>query len=89
MNVDFDTPTRGASGTCPNCGYCRHCGRGGDYWGRPWNNPLPYWVGDAAPWSPTIITWSGSPGPPPPVWPCPPYLTAPSDDDITTASTRD
>ena len=30
---------------CPNCGYCRHCGRGGHC--RPvvpWVAPRPYWM---------------------------------------------
>lgn len=28
--------------TCPRCGYCKHCGRGAGYWGRPYW-PQPYW----------------------------------------------
>ena len=32
--------------TCPNCGYCEHCGRGGGYIGRPWRWQNPYWYGE-------------------------------------------
>lgn len=32
------------SGTCPSCGYCPHCGRGGVYV-KPWYiNYDPFWV---------------------------------------------
>ena len=28
--------------SCPNCGYCKHCGRGGGYWTQPYY-PYPWW----------------------------------------------
>jgi len=46
--------------TCPNCGYCQHCGRGGGYMGptiypQTWPGyPNPY-IGDVPP----ITTGSG------------------------------
>jgi hypothetical protein len=27
-------------GSCPSCGYCRHCGRSGGYYQQPYR---PYW----------------------------------------------
>lgn len=30
------------NGACPNCGYCPHCGRGGQYIQPYTINPIPY-----------------------------------------------
>lgn len=38
------------SGSCPNCGYCPHCGRGGGWYPQPWT-----WPYNPLPWSP----WQG------------------------------
>ena len=39
--------------TCPRCGYCQHCGRGGPYWyPQPWY-PQPW---PSRPWWNTTTT---------------------------------
>ena len=55
---------------CPNCGACRHCGRGGQngywvpYYPQPYNPYIspyqPYVIGPV--WSPTIQTFTGTTG---------------------------
>lgn len=46
---------------CPNCGYCPHCGRGGDQvW--PWHYAQPYPYGGVSPqpWNPSWKAMSGT-----------------------------
>jgi hypothetical protein len=42
--------------TCPACGYCPHCGRGGQHFG-----PYPYIIPNPYPWNPyPTIVWCGT-----------------------------
>lgn len=46
--------------TCPNCGYCKHCGRGANPYQQPYKhpylNPIPWWQNP----QPTFQTTSGT-----------------------------
>ena len=47
-------------GTCPNCGYCPHCGRGGQQF-YPYPEPWPWWRPTSPPY-PWRVTWSNESG---------------------------
>jgi hypothetical protein len=42
--------------TCPTCGHCQECGRGGHGW-YPLPYPVPYYPRF---WWPPVVTWGGS-----------------------------
>lgn len=61
--MNGDTKNENHDGTCPNCGYCRHCGRGGGGTIHPapyYPHPYPYtnpWYGQPVwIWNPTTTS---------------------------------
>lgn len=40
--------------SCPSCGYCSHCGRGGHFYGRPYYTP--YYVPGTSGYPQTLTT---------------------------------
>jgi len=59
--AQFQKEMKKASGDCPNCGYCQHCGRSGSYWPQPYYPPMiPYYPMPTFP-SPYRWTYTNQP----------------------------